>query len=409
MNQDMLQKYARLLVKTGINLKHGQILVISVPIECAIFARMVAKIAYMEGANEVVMNWQDEQFSHIRYLHAPDEAFLDFPSWNKEFYMHYALNDAAFLKILATDPELMKDINPDKMATDYKTRSTALKDYSDRIMKNENAWCVASIPTESWAKKVFPDYEILKATELLWEHIFRLVRVDKDDPVKAWEEHVLSVTKRTAFMNENNFKSLVYTNSIGTDLTIDLPYNHEWIGASEHTTKGQTFIANMPTEEIFTAPDKLGVNGRVVCSMPLNLNGVLVEDFEFTFTSGKVVDFNARCGYDALKNLLDTDEGARYLGEVALVPYESPISLSGVLFYNTLFDENASCHLALGKAYPCLKDQSQLSKDEFDKRGLNDSLVHEDFMIGTKDLSIVGVRQDGTKVPVFIDGNFAIG
>ena len=407
MENAIIEKYARLLVKTGVNIRKDQVLVITSPVECATFARMIARIAYMEGAGDVVLNWKDEQLSKIRYLYAPEEVFDKFPDWHKEFYLSYARQGAAFMNIFASDPEVMMGVDPKRIAKDAKTRSTAIKEYSERIMSNKNSWCVASIPTKPWAVKVFPGLSEDEAVDKLWQTIFMTVRVDTEDAVAAWNQHKAMLSGRMEFLNTNAFKYLIYKNSRGTDLKIELPENHFWSGGSDHTPEGQEFVANMPTEEVFTLPEKTGVNGTVVSSKPLNYNGTLIEDFSFTFKEGRIVDFTAKRGYEDLKSLIETDEGSHYLGEVALVPYDSPISRSNILFYNTLFDENASCHLAIGKAYPCIKGAEKMSAKELEELGVNDSLMHEDFMIGTEDLEIIVVKASGEEIPVFRNGNFA--
>jgi len=408
MNNIYLEKYANLIVKTGINIQKGQTLVISSPIECASFARMIGEFAYQEGARDVVMNWKDELFSKMRFLHAPEEVFEEFPEWQKEFYMSYVREGAAFISIAASDPELLKDVNPDRVAKVQKASSLALQEYRERLMSNKNTWCVVSIPTKSWAKKVFPDISEEEAIQKLWEAIFKTVRVDTEDPVASWNQHKDHLKVSSNFLNSHQFKFLRYKNSLGTDLEIELPEDHIWLGGAEYTPEGLEFIANMPTEEIFTLPKKTGVNGIVVSSMPLNYNGNLIEEFSLTFKTGKIIDFTAKKGYEVLKKLIETDEGSSFLGEVALVPYDSPISNAKILYYNTLFDENASCHLAIGKAYPiCIKNGENMDKETLDKLEVNDSLTHVDFMIGTKDLEIIGVTATGKEIPVFKDGNFA--
>lgn len=406
-DNEILGKYARLIVKIGVNIKRDQILVIRSPIECASFTREIARIAYEEGAGDVVISWSDELFTKIRYLYAPDKVFEEFPEWNREFYLSYARHGAAFISVLATDPELMKDVDPGRIAKDSKTRSTALKEYSERIMSSRNSWCVVSIPTKAWAKKVFPGATEEEAIEKLWKAIFMSVRADANDPVAAWEEHKANLAKRIEFLNSNEFKYLIYRNSLGTNLKIELPQNHIWLGGSDFTPEGQEFIANMPTEEVFTLPKKTGVNGIVVSSRPLNYNGNLIEDFSLSFKDGRIVDYSAKRGYEVLKSIIETDEGAHYLGEVALVPNDSPISNLNVLFYNSLIDENSSCHLAIGKAYPCIKNADKMSKEELELIGVNDSFVHEDFMIGTEDMEITGINSSGEEIPVFRKGNFA--
>lgn len=408
MDSKVLEKYARLLVKTGVNIQKNQILVIQSPIEAAAFARIVSEIAFKEGAKDVQILWKDELSTKIKYSYGPDEIFEEYPSWKKEFYISYARKGAAFLNIYATDPELLKDINPERVAKYQKVTNIALKEYRDRTMTNQNAWCIASIPTVAWAKKVFPDLSEDDAVKSLWKAILKSVRVDQEDPVAAWEEHKKSLEKRIDFLNSKKFRYLHYKNELGTDLVIELPKNHLWTGGADFTQDGTAFIANMPTEEVFTLPKKDGVNGKVVSSMPLNYNGSLIDEFSLTFKDGKIIDFTAKEGYDNLKHLINTDEGSAYLGEVALVPYDSPISNLKTLFYNTLFDENASCHLAIGKAYsPCIKGGEKMTDEELKKEGANDSLVHEDFMIGTKDLEIMGTSFDGEEIAIFKDGNFA--
>ncbi len=407
MNDIKLIKYAELLVKTGINLKKDQILIVRAPIECAEFARAITEVAFDSGAKDVVIQWNDEVYSKIRYMKGPEALFDTFPSWQKEFYLSYVRQDAAFLSISASDPEIFKDVDPLRIQRYSRAFNAQVTEYRDRLMNNENVWCVASVPTVAWATKVFPNDTVDDAIAKLWEAIYAAVRIGESDPVAAWEAHKASLKKQMRHLNQLNFKSLHYTNSLGTNLVIELPEGHIWLGGSDFTPDGHEFIANMPTEEVFTAPKRDGVNGRVVSSMPLNFNGSLIDKFELTFEKGKVIDYKAEIGYEQLKMLLETDEGSMYLGEVALVPHDSPISNMGLLFYNTLFDENASCHLALGKAYPvCIKDGEHMDSETLIHNGINDSITHEDFMIGTKDLSIVGTTVSGEKIQVFINGNF---
>lgn len=409
MKNQALKKYARLIVKTGINIRPNQTLVISSPVDCVDFARMIAEIAYEEGAREVVMNWHDEIISKTRFLHAPDEIFDEFPQWKRDFYMSYARQGAAFLTISASDPELMKDVDPKRIARARNASRKKLREYSERLMSNRNIWCVASVPTPAWAKKVFPDIPAEQAVEKLWKAILKSVRADLPDPVEAWNLHKAALKERVDKLNKMQLQWIHFRNKIGTDLRVELPVNHIWMGGSDESADGIDFIANMPTEEIFTSPSRKGVNGTVVSSMPLNYNGNLIEDFAFTFRDGEIIDIRAGKGYDILKHLIDTDEGSRYLGEVALVPYDSPISNMGILFYNTLFDENASCHLAIGKAYSItLQGSESMTKEELIDAGINDSLVHVDFMFGTADLEIQGLTKDGQKVTIFRNGNFAL-
>lgn len=403
-----IEKYAELIVKIGLNLQKDQILVINSPINCADFARKVTVKAYEAGAKEVVLRWSDEESTKIRYMMASDKVFDEYPKWAVDFGDYYVNKGAAFLSIAASDPELMKDVDPKRMGRQNKAQSIAIEYFRSKLMAHENVWCVASIPTEAWAKKVFPNAGD-KAVEKLWNAIFKSVRVDRDDPIKEWQEHQKTLTNRLNYLNKNRFKYLKYKNSIGTDVIVELPKDHIWYGGSCETPKGHEFTPNLPTEEIFTMPKHDGVNGKVVSSIPLNYHGNLIEDFTFTLKDGVIVEYSAKKGLDTLRELLETDKGAKKLGEVALVPYDSPISNQNILFYNTLYDENASCHFALGKAYPInIKDGEKMDKEELLKAGANDSLVHVDFMMGTSDLNIIGIKEDGSQTPIFKDGNFAI-
>ena len=275
-------------------------------------------------------------------------------------------------------------------------------------MSNRNTWCVVSVPTRGWATKVFPEDTEEAAIEKLWQAIFQTVRIGEDvDTVAQWRQHTEFLQKAAAFLNAQKFVKLHYKNAIGTDLTVELPEGHIWSGGAEKSELGTAFVANMPTEEVFSLPKRDGVNGTVVASKPLNYNGNLIEGFKLVFKDGKVVDYSAEKGGEILKGLLETDAGASYLGEVALVPFDSPISQSGILFYNTLFDENASCHLALGKAYPtCIEGGEHMDSVTLLQHGVNDSLVHEDFMVGTQDLEIIGTTADGREIRIFEQGNF---
>lgn len=408
MNKCYLERYSNIIVKTGLNIQDNQILVINSPIECAYFTRMVSEVAYKEGARDVIINWSDELSTKIRYLNGKDEIFDEFPDWKKDLYTSYAKDGAAFLSIYAQDPELMKDVNPKRLMRASKAQNIALAEYRERIMADKNAWCVVSIPTKSWAKKVFENIPEEEAVEKLWDAIFKTVRANESAPIKAWDIHKTKLKKSMDFLNNNKFKYLVYKNSLGTDLKIELSENNIWLGGSSYTPEGIEFMANIPTEEVYTFPLKWGVNGKIVSSKPLNYNGNLIENFSLTFKGGKIVDFTCEKGYDTLKNLIETDEGSHCLGEVALVPFDSPISNSNILFYNTLFDENASCHLAIGEGYPtCLKNSESMNKEDLKNAGINYSLEHVDFMVGTNDLNITGITRSGKEIPVFINGNFA--
>ncbi|WP_029544226.1 aminopeptidase [Selenomonas sp. AB3002] len=411
MEQELLKKYARLVVRVGVNLQDDQILVINSPLECAEFARLIAAEAFAAGAHDVVVSWGDEELARIRYAGGRKEIFAEFPEWRVRFYQDYAEQGAAFVSIAARNPEIFKDIEQEKLTLSAQAAGAALLEYRARLMNNENTWCVVSVPTAGWAKKVFPELGEEEAKASLWQEIFRTVRIEPEtDPAEAWKEHIATLQKAAEFLNKQNFKALHYKNNLGTDLTVELPEGHIWAGGAEKAATGVTFAANMPTEEVYSLPLREGVNGTVYASKPLIYNGNRIENFHLTFKEGRVVDFGAEVGEETLKELINMDEGSHYLGEVALVPYDSPISNSGILFYNTLFDENAACHLALGKAYPtCLEGGEKMDSVTLLQHGVNDSLVHEDFMIGTADLSIVGITREGEKVEIFRNGNFAPG
>ena len=404
----LLDKYAELVVRTGVNLQKGQLLVINAPIECSDFARRVAKAAFAAGARDVKVNWSDEQLAKIRLDSAAAEVFDEFPEWRRDMFMDFKAKGAAVISIHASDPTIFQNVDTDKLTRSQRAAGIALLEYRQAMMNNELRWCVVSIPTESWAVKVFPNDDKEAAVKKLWQEIFATVRIDEaNDPVKAWQEHISFLQQACRFMNEQKFTALKYKNSLGTDLTVGLPEGHIWAGGAEIAGDGIEFVANMPTEEIYTLPDRNRVNGVVYASKPLNYNGNLIEGIRLELKQGKVVKASAAKGQEVLEQLLAMDEGASHLGEAALVPYDSPISSSGILFYNTLFDENAACHLALGKAYPtCIQGGEKMNSVELAQHGVNDSLIHEDFMIGTSDMEIDGVKADGTLVPVFRQGNF---
>lgn len=406
--KNMLKKYATLAVKKGVNLQKDQVLLVNSPIECVDFSRAIAEVAYKEGAKEVVVHYSDQSLQKLKLEYASMDTLKETPNWIAESYNSYAKQGCAVISISASDPDAYKNIPMDKIAAFQKSRQLALKEYYDYSMSNKIRWTVVSVPTEAWALKVFKNSNSEEAVSKLWDVIFNVVRLNSDDPIEAWNEHNNNISKNLNFLNSNKLKKLHYKNSIGTDLTIELPEDHIWLGGSEKCAAGIEFNANMPTEEVYTLPKKTGINGTVVSSKPLSYGGNLIDDFSLTFKDGKVIDFTAKEGFETLKKLLDSDDGAKYLGEVALVPYDSPISNSNLIFYNTLFDENAACHLAFGKAYPtCIINGENLSNEELSKKGANDSIIHVDFMIGTKDLDIIGYTEDNTEIKIFTSGNWA--
>lgn len=404
----MLDKYAELIVKQGVNLQKGQELIIDVSIENYELARAITKHAYAIGAKDVIVLYSDEKITRMRYENCSVEHFEEIPQYLVELRNGYALRHAALLSIVSSDPEAMKGIDPLKIQTWSRHLHQACQTAYDYMDMGITRWCIVGAPSVAWANKVFPDMSDKEAVEALWQAIFKVTRIDHEDPVEAWNEHRRSFERRVQVLNEKRIKKLHYRNSLGTDLTIGMNQNYLFAGGGSYTTDGVYHFPNIPTEEIFTSPNKDDVNGIVYSSLPLNYNGNIIDEFSMTFENGRIVDYTAKTGYEVLKSIIETDEGSHYLGEVALVPYDSPIRNLGILFYNTLFDENAACHLAVGKGFgECIKDGYNMNKQELFEKGINDSLTHVDFMIGTKDLSIVATLEDGSEFVIFENGNFA--
>ncbi|OZM56701.1 aminopeptidase [Lottiidibacillus patelloidae] len=404
----LLKKYAEVTIHIGLNIQKGQKLVIQAPIEAAQYVRYVTKAAYEAGAYLVYVEYHDEEINLLKATHAPFKALEEVPQWKVDGMTQLAKDNCAFLNIYAPNPDLLKDVAPERVAASKKAMGSAMKEMSEMIGSGKISWSLVSIPTEAWAKAVFPGEPLASALEKLWEMIFFVTRVDQENPVMAWEQHIERLNLKASLLNNKRYKYLHYSGP-GTNLTIELPKKQHWICAEFTNEKGIDFVPNLPTEEVFTVPLKNGVNGTVSSSKPLNLSGTLIENFSFTFKDGKVIEFNAEKGYDALKHLLETDEGASYLGEIAIVPHDSPISNSNLVFYNTLYDENASCHLALGNCIPiAYKGGNKMTKADLIADGLNDSITHVDFMIGSGELNIDGETEDGKIEAVFRNGNWVI-
>lgn len=402
-----IEKYVELVIKKGINLQKGQILVINSPVETFEFTRELTAKAYEVGASEVVVNWFDEISLKYKYLYGEDKIFDIFPEWQKEFYEYYRKKGAAFLSIYSTDPDVLKEVDKNRVARYEKAKGIALKEYRDNIMENSNQWSVVSIPTKAWVRRVFPELKEEFAINEMWKLILHIVRADKEDPILEWENHLNILKNRMDYLNSKKFEKLIYKNSLGTNLEIGLPEGHRWISGGENSKGGVYFVANIPTEEIFTMPHREKVNGVVVSTKPLIYGGSTIKDFTLKFVDGKIVEYSAKVGEEILGKLLNIDENSRYLGEVALVEFKSPISQSKKIFYNNLYDENASCHLALGAAYPvCLENSEGLGEEELLEKGMNISMIHEDFMIGSEDMEIIGVDKNGEETLLMKDGNF---
>ena len=408
MTKELLEKYAELAVKVGINIQPGQILRINTPIEAADLARLCQTWAYRLGAKKVIISFRDELVNKIDLELASQEALCEFPAY-KTSEMNYLIdNNAALLSIYAETPGLLKDIDAAKLQAVAIANSTNLKPLQEYSMSGAGQWSLVSYPTGGWAKKVFPDCSESEAIDKLWENILLTARVDKEgDAIANWATHNQEMAKHNDILNSYNLDYLVFKNELGTDLKVHLAENHRWAGGSEKALNGIVFNPNIPTEECFSMPYKTKVDGKVVATKPLNYQGKLIEDFWLVFQDGKVVDYDAAKEKEALKSLLEFDEGSSYLGEVALISHDSPISQTGILFFNTLFDENASCHLALGCAYPMnIIDAESKSEEELFALGFNKSLVHEDFMFGSREMCITGYDKSGREIEIFKRGNF---
>ncbi|KOY81944.1 aminopeptidase [Lysinibacillus macroides] len=402
-----LSKYAELALKIGVNIQKGQYLYISCSTDNLKLAQIITKMAYKNGAKQVFMDLTDDECVRARYEDAPKDSFDFFPPWKVQEREWLAEHGAAFLSISSQNPDLLKGIEPNKIMAFQKASGKALANYYQWLQADKFSWSVIAAPSKAWAEKVFPHLPEAQQVDALWEAIFAATRINVEHSVEAWQAHDKELQDRANYLNNKQYKALHYT-APGTDLIIDLPIQHIWAGGSSVNKQGQTFMANMPTEEIFTAPLKTGVNGYVSSTKPLSYGGTIIDNFTITFKEGRIIAVKAEQGQEILTALIETDEGARYLGEVALVPHHSPISQANLLFYNTLFDENASNHLAIGRAYAfCIEGGKEMTPEELMMNGLNQSLTHVDFMIGSNTMNIDGITHDQQKEPIFRNGNWA--
>ena len=406
MNKKRLKNYARLIAKSGVNVQKGQEVLITAELDQPEFVRMVADECYRLGASKVSVNWNYQPLmrSDVRYCSAKVLGHLE--DWEIEKWEHQAEVLPCKIYLLSEDPDGLNGINQKKYATAMRERAQAVKPIRNR-MENRYQWCIAAVPGNAWAKKLFPDTRVSTSVEKLWSAILDTSRVD-DDPVAAWDRHNKDLQSRCDYLNSLKIRELRYKASNGTDFRVGLLPNALFCAGGERTLGGTYFNPNIPTEEVFTSPRRGDADGIVYSSKPLSYGGQLIENFWIRFEKGRAVDVGAEKGEALLREIIGMDEGAAYLGECALVPYESPINKTGILFYNTLFDENAACHLALGRGFTNLiRDYDKYTEEELHKMGINDSIVHEDFMIGTADLSITAVTEDGRTVEIFKNGNFA--
>lgn len=407
-SEKMYDKLAKLAVLKGVNLQKGQPLVIRANLRDKDFVKKVVKIAYENGARSVSIDWRDEDLSRMNYEYQSIETLSEVPQWVYDKTKLQHEQKACYLSITSDMPGALKDIDSAKLNAYQQAYYRKMSDLMAYTMNNEGQWCVMGLPSVEWARVVFPDLSDEEAFEKLGDAIFAVSRVSEDnDPIREWEKHDQELIDHCRKLNEYRFEKLHFTSELGTDLYVSLVKDHIWAGGGCTTPDGVFFDPNIPTEECFCMPLKTGVEGIVYASKPLSYNGKVIEDFWFRFEKGKVVDFDAKKEKEALRQLLEFDEGSSYLGEVALVPYDSPVSKSGILFFDTLYDENAACHLALGRPYPeNIRGGEQMDKEELLSHGANDSLQHEDFMFGTKEMDVDGIDSTGRTVPVFRKGNF---
>lgn len=409
-NENMYRKLAVLAVRRGANVQKGQPLVIRADVRDYPFVEMIAEEAYNAGAAYVDVRWRNQAITRLDYLNQSEETLADIGQWAVDREQEAHDKGACYLSVISDKPGSLKGIPASKISAYQKAFHEKMGPLQAYTMNNIGQWCVLGTASKEWAKAVFPELSEEEAFEKLEAVLFDVTGVTEDnDPVAYWQAHDAGLISHARKMTEFNFKELHFKNSLGTDLHVGLVEDHIWVGGGCTTPAGVYFDPNLPTEEVFCMPHREKVNGTVVSSRPLSYNGVLIDHFTLKFENGKVVEHHAEKEEEALTQLLDFDEGSRHLGEVALVPHESKISQSGILFYNTLYDENASCHLALGRPYPeNIRGGEEMSPEELKEKGGNASLQHEDFMFGTADMSVDGIMHDGTVIPVFRNGSFVI-
>jgi aminopeptidase len=404
--EQKLDQLARVAIEVGLGLKRGQELVMTAPLEAVPLARRITEQAYRAGASLVTTLYSDDEALLLRFRHAPDEAFDKAAGWLYDGMGAAYRSGAARLAITGASPLLLSNEDPEKVGRANQAVSKAYRPALELITRHEINWTIVASATPAWAASMFPDDLPEIAIAKLWEAIFRTSRVDNEDPVAAWKKHDSELQRRAAYMNEKRYHSLHYRGP-GTDFRLGLADDHVWMGGGTTAGNGLYCIPNLPTEEIFTTPHKDRADGTVRASKPLSYQGTMIEGIEVRFERGRIVKAYATRGLEVLEKLISTDDGARRLGEVALVPHSSPIAASGLLFYNTLFDENAASHIALGQAYTsCLKDGDKLTPEQLAAKGANDSLIHVDWMIGSGDLDIDGISASGAAEPVMRKGEW---
>ncbi|HDH7107886.1 TPA: aminopeptidase [Staphylococcus aureus] len=408
--KEKLQQYAELLVKVGMNIQPKQPVFIRSSVETLELTHLIVEEAYHCGASDVRVVYSDPTLKRLKFENESVEHFAnhELKSYDVEARMDYVKRGAANLALISEDPDLMDGIDSQKLQAFQQQNARAFKGYMESVQKNQFPWVVAAFPSKAWAKRVYPELSVEEAYIKFIDEVFDIVRIDGNDPVENRRQHIANLSVYAQKLQQKNYHALHYV-SEGTDLTVGLAKNHIWEDATSYVNgKEQAFIANIPTEEVFTAPDRNRVDGYVTNKLPLSYNGTIIDQFKLMFKDGEIIDFSAEKGETVLKDLINTDEGSRRLGEVALVPDDSPISNRNTIFYNTLFDENAACHLAIGSAYAFnIQGGTEMTVEEKIASGLNDSNVHVDFMIGSSDLTIYGIFEDGSKELVFENGNWA--
>ncbi len=408
MKKTVLRKYARLIARTGVNVQKGQDVLITAELDQPEFVRILTEECYRAGAARVIVDWTDSALTKLHFRHRTQKVLNQLLPFEVEKWKYMADTLPCRIYLDSDDPDALAGINQKKMALSQQAKMKVIKPFRDQ-MENRYQWCIAAVPGAAWAKKLFPELKKSAAMERLWEAILSAARADGEDPTADWAEHNRELAKRCQYLNGLGIKELHYTASNGTDFRVGMmPEGIFMAGGEETQGRGVYYNPNIPTEEAFATPKRGEAEGIVYASMPLSYNGQLIENFWIRFHEGKAVEVYAEKNQPLLEEMISMDEGAAYLGEVALVPYESPIRRSGILFYSTLFDENAACHLALGRGFSnCLKDYEKYSHEEAQALGVNDSIIHVDFMIGTADLNITALTFDGKEVPIFKNGTWA--
>ena len=404
---ERLARYAELLVKVGVNLPAGGKLLVNAPLSAAPLVRLVARAAYRAGALDVRVEYHDEHLALALYEDGSDEAMGFLPPWATEQVQHMLDDGYARLSIRGDDPALLKNVNPERIARRSKLMAQASREVSAAVSGFAVNWTVAAMSTPAWAQAVYPELPEAEAVAHLWDDIFKVTRADLPDPLAAWEDHIAALARRSAYLNDKQYAAVHLTTELGTDLTVGLAERHIWQGGAEEAKNGIVGVPNLPTDEVFTMPHRDRVNGVAVASKPLSVRGQVVEGIRVRFENGKAVEVSAEKGEDTLKSLIATDEGAAHLGEIALVAASAPVAQTGTLFFNTLFDENAASHIALGRCYPT-NVQGGADAQQRQAAGGNDSLIHVDWMIGTPGASVDGITADGQREPLMRGGEWVI-